>query len=364
MNKKVIGLTSGTSMDGIDAAFLKTDGLGYFEAGKAITVPYTDDFRKKLSEVVFSGVVSKTIEELITVLHAEVINQLLAKTNSTSNEIDLIGFPGHTIYHNPAKRETLQIGDGKLLAKLAGVDVVCDFRSNDVKHGGQGAPLVPLFHQAVASKLSKPLAILNLGGVANVTWLGHQDKLIAFDTGPGNALLDDFMAFRLGKKQDTGGKLALTGNVNQSSLSKFLSHSYFLEKAPKSLDRNEFDLTPISKLSIADGAATLCAFTAEAVAKSVVLLPEPPKLWLVTGGGRYNLAVMRELTSRLGTEVKPVEDVGWDGDAIEAQAFGYLALRSVKGLPLSLPSTTGVPSPTSGGVLHRSVHKYHDVHRI
>jgi anhydro-N-acetylmuramic acid kinase len=357
MLKNVIGLMSGTSMDGIDAAFLKTDGLLHVEAGEAITVPYSEDLRQKLSELVSSGIDSKNVEEQITVKHAEVITQLLKKTNTPANEIDLIGFHGHTVFHSPARRMTLQIGDGELLAKLTGVDVVCDFRSNDVKQGGQGAPLVPLFHQAVASKLSKPLAILNLGGVANVTWLGHQDKLIAFDTGPGNALLDDLMAFRLGKKQDTGGNLALTGNVDQSSLSKFLSHSYFLEKAPKSLDRNEFDLTPISKLSIADGAATLCAFTAEAVAKSVVLLPEPPKLWLVTGGGRYNLAVMRELTSRLGTEVKPVEDVGWDGDAIEAQAFGYLALRSLKGLPLSLPSTTGVPSPTCGGVLHRSVHK-------
>ena len=364
MLKNVIGLMSGTSMDGIDAAFLKTDGLCHVEAGEAITVPYTEDLRKQISEVVTSCKVSKTIEELVTVIHAEVITQLLNKKKSSSNEIDLIGFHGHTIYHNPDIRKTLQIGDGELLAKLTGVDVVCDFRSNDVMHGGQGAPLVPLYHRAVASQLAKPLAILNLGGVANITWLGHEDELLAFDTGPGNALLDDFMNFRLGEKQDTGGKMALSGNVDQSILATLLEHPYFSQNSPKSLDRNEFDLTPVLKLSQADGAATLCAFTAEAVAKSFVLLPEPPKLWLVTGGGRYNLALMRELTSRLGTEVKPVEDVGWDGDAIEAQAFGYLALRSVKGLPLSLPSTTGVPSPTSGGVLHRFVHKYHDVHRI
>ena len=354
MYKKVIGLMSGTSMDGIDAAFLKTDGLSYFEAGETITVPYTNDLRKKLSEVVFSGVVSKTIEELITVFHADAINQLLAKTNSTSNEIDLIGFHGHTVFHNPAKKKTLQIGDGNLLAKLTGIDVVCDFRSNDLKHGGQGAPLVPLFHQAVTSRLTKPLAILNLGGVANVTWLGHQDKLIAFDTGPGNALLDDFMNFRLGKKQDTGGELALTGNVDQVSLSKLLSHSYFLEKAPKSLDRNEFDLTPISKLSTADGVATLCAFTAKAVGKCMHLLPEIPKVWLITGGGRHNLALLKELKKSLLTKVKLVEDVGLDGDALEAQAFGYLAQRSVLGLPLSLPSTTGVSHPLSGGHIFRA----------
>jgi len=346
---------SGTSMDGIDAAFLKTDGLLHVEVGEAITVAYSEDLRHKLSELVSSGMYSKNVEKQITVKHAEVITQLLKKTNTAVDEIDLIGFHGHTVFHCPARRKTLQIGDGELLAKLTGVDVVCDFRSNDVKQGGQGAPLVPLYHQAVATKLTKPLAILNLGGVANISWLGHEDDLLAFDTGPGNALLDDFISLHLGERQDTGGKLSLSGNVDQSSLSKFLSHSYFLEKAPKSLDRNEFDLTPISKLSIADGAATLCAFTAEAVAKSVVLLPEPPKLWLVTGGGRHNLAIMRELTSRLGTEVKPVEDVGWDGDAIEAQAFGYLAVRSLMGLPLSLPSTTGVPRPLCGGVIFKAV---------
>jgi len=355
MIKNVIGLMSGTSMDGIDAAFLKTDGLLQVEVGEAITVPYSEDLRQKISALVSSGMYSKNVEEQITLKHAEVITQLLKKTNTAVDEIDLIGFHGHTVFHCPARRKTLQIGDGELLAKLTGVDVVCDFRSNDVKQGGQGAPLVPLYHQAVATKLTKPLAILNLGGVANISWLGHEDDLLAFDTGPGNALLDDFISLHLGERQDTGGKLSLSGNVDQSSLSKFLSHSYFLEKAPKSLDRNEFDLTPISKLSIADGAATLCAFTAEAVAKSVVLLPEPPKLWLVTGGGRHNLAIMRELTSRLGTEVKPVEDVGWDGDAIEAQAFGYLAVRSLMGLPLSLPSTTGVPRPLCGGVIFKAV---------
>ena len=355
MIKNVIGLMSGTSMDGIDAAFLKTDGLLQVEVGEAITVPYSEDLRQKISALVSSGMYSKNVEEQITLKHAEAITQLLKKTNTAVDEIDLIGFHGHTVFHCPARRKTLQIGDGELLAKLTGVDVVCDFRSNDVKQGGQGAPLVPLYHQAVATKLTKPLAILNLGGVANISWLGHEDDLLAFDTGPGNALLDDFISLHLGERQDTGGKLSLSGNVDQSSLSKFLSHSYFLEKAPKSLDRNEFDLTPISKLSIADGAATLCAFTAEAVAKSVVLLPEPPKLWLVTGGGRHNLAIMRELTSRLGTEVKPVEDGGWDGDAIEAQAFGYLAVRSLMGLPLSLPSTTGVPRPLCGGVIFQAV---------
>jgi len=235
------------------------------------------------------------------------------------------------------------------------VDVVCDFRSNDVKQGGQGAPLVPLYHQAVATKLTKPLAILNLGGVANISWLGHENELLAFDTGPGNALLDDYISLHLGEKQDTGGKLSLSGNVDQGSLITLLEHPYFLKKAPKSLDRNEFDWTPVSRLSIADGATTLCAFTAEAVARSIQIIPEPPEIWLVTGGGRHNLAMMQELKNRLDAPVKSVDDIGWKGDFLEAQAFGYLAVRSLKGLPLSIPSTTGVPHPLSGGVFFKAV---------
>ncbi|MBT5795551.1 MAG: anhydro-N-acetylmuramic acid kinase [Deltaproteobacteria bacterium] len=355
MFKNVIGLMSGTSMDGIDAAFLKTDGLLHVEAGEAITVPYSEDLRQKLSELVSSGIDSKNVEEQITVKHAEVIIQLLKKTNTPANEIDLIGFHGHTVFHSPARRMTLQIGDGELLAKLTGVDVVCDFRSNDVKQGGQGAPLVPLYHQAIATKLIKPLAILNLGGVANISWLGHENELLAFDTGPGNALLDDYISLHLGEKQDTGGKLSLSGNVDQGSLKSLLEHPYFLKKAPKSLDRNEFDWTPVSKLSIADGATTLCAFTAEAVARSIQIIPEPPEIWLVTGGGRHNLAMMQELKNRLEAPVKSVDDIGWKGDFLEAQAFGYLAVRSLKGLPLSIPSTTGVPHPLSGGVIFKAV---------
>ena len=355
MFKNVIGLMSGTSMDGIDAAFLKTDGLLHVEAGEAITVPYSEDLRQKLSELVSSGIDSKNVEEQITVKHAEVIIQLLKKTNTPANEIDLIGFHGHTVFHSPARRMTLQIGDGELLAKLTGVDVVCDFRSNDVKQGGQGAPLVPLYHQAIATKLIKPLAILNLGGVANISWLGHENELLAFDTGPGNALLDDYISLHLGEKQDTGGKLSLSGNVDQGSLITLLEHPYFLKKAPKSLDRNEFDWTPVSKLSIADGATTLCAFTAEAVARSIQIIPEPPEIWLVTGGGRHNLAMMQELKNRLEAPVKSVDDIGWKGDFLEAQAFGYLAVRSLKGLPLSIPSTTGVPHPLSGGVFFKAV---------
>ena len=355
MLKNVIGLMSGTSMDGIDAAFLKTDGLFHVEAGEAITVPYAVDFRKTLSELVSSGMQSKTVEEQITVKHAEVISQLLKKTNTPVDEIDLIGFHGHTIYHKPAQRKTLQIGDGELLAKLTGGDVVCDFRSNDVKHGGQGAPLVPLYHQALGVRLEKPLAILNLGGIANITLLGHKDELLAFDTGPGNALLDDFMNFRLGEKQDTGGKMALSGNVDQSILATLLEHPYFSQNSPKSLDRNEFDLTPVSQLSIADGAATLCAFTAESVSKCPRLIPESPTMWLITGGGRHNLAMMQELKKRLEAPVISVDDIGWNGDFLEAQAFGYLAVRSVMGLPLSLPSTTGVPRPLCGGVIFQAV---------
>jgi len=331
MLKNVIGLMSGTSMDGIDAAFLKTDGRNLVDPGESITLPYAEKLRQQLAEVVSTGLYDKTVEQQITAAHAEAITRLLEKTQRERNEIDLIGFHGHTIFHNPAQKKTLQIGDGELLAKLTGVDVVCDFRSNDVQHGGQGAPFVPLYHQALASQLEKPLVILNLGGIANITWLGHEDDLLAFDTGPGNALLDDYMYMRLGEKQDTGGKLALSGNINQKILTTLLEHTYFSKKSPQSLDRNEFDLTPVSKLSLADGAATLCAFTAEAVAKCVVLLPEPPILWLVTGGGRHNLALMQELNKRLDAPVKSVDDIGWKGGSLEAHAFGFFGSSQCDG---------------------------------
>ena len=351
MLKNVIGLMSGTSMDGVDAAYLKTNGIDFIETGMAITLPYSDSFRNELSEVVSKGLYSKNVEYQITNIHADAVKHLIEKNGDSRDFVDLIGFSGHTIFHIPDEKKTLQIGDGAMLSDLIGIDVVCDFRSNDLINGGQGAPLAPVYHQVLATKLKKPVGIINIGGVANITYIGTEDELISFDTGPGNALIDDFIFSRLGYRQDTGGKLALSGKLDKKILESLMDNTYFSLNIPKSLDRNQFALTPTNELSDADGAATLTAFTAESIARSINFLPKTPLLWLVTGGGRYNEAILRELRSRLGKDVKTVEEVGWKGDAIEAQAFAYLAVRSVLGLPLSFPSTTGVRFPVSGGKL-------------
>ena len=351
MLKNVIGLMSGTSMDGVDAAYLKTNGIDFIETGMAITLPYSDSFRNELSEVVSQGLYSKNVEYQITNIHADAVKHLIKKSGDSRVFVDLIGFSGHTIFHIPDEKKTLQIGDGAMLSDLIGIDVVCDFRRNDLINGGQGAPLAPVYHQVLATKLKKPVGIINIGGVANITYIGTEDELISFDTGPGNALIDDFIFSRLGYRQDTGGKLALSGKLDKKILESLMDHTYFSLNIPKSLDRNQFTFTPTNELSDADGAATLTAFTAESITRSINFLPKTPFLWLVTGGGRYNEAILRELRSRLGKEVKTVEEVGWQGDAIEAQAFAYLAVRSVLGLPLSFPSTTGVRSPVCGGKL-------------
>ena len=272
------------------------------------------------------------------------------------SDVGLLGFHGQTVLHEPEKGRTWQIGDGGLLARLTGIDTVSDFRSADVANGGQGAPFVPLYHQALAAALpERPLAVLNLGGVGNVTWVGTgPEDLVAFDTGPGNALVDDWALRHTGRPVDEDGRLARSGRVDGPALAALMQHPYFDRPAPKSLDRDAFDAAPVAGLSPADGAATLVAFTAAAVARSRDILPAAPRRWLVTGGGRRNPAVMAALAEALGQPVAPVESVGWDGDVLEAQAFAYLAVRSLAGLPLSLPTTTGVARPTCGGRLDKA----------
>jgi anhydro-N-acetylmuramic acid kinase len=291
--------------------------------------------------------------------HVDAVQRLLAGAGLSASAVDVVGFHGHTVRHAPAERFTWQIGDPALLAQRTGTAVVGHFRDADVQAGGQGAPLVPLYHAARARDLEKPLAILNIGGVANVTWLGEvsnatwlgeDGSIIAFDCGPGNALIDDFVAARTGKPYDAAGTLSLSGAVNQDVLNRLLDNPFFDQPPPKSLDRNAFDLALVDHLSTSDGAATLAAFTVTAATRSILRLGMPKRL-LVSGGGRLNRALVAGLATELdGIDVAPVEAVGWRGDALEAEAFGYLAVRSLKDLPLSLPSTTGVPSPLSGGV--------------
>jgi len=348
---------SGTSLDGIDVAAIVTDGHHHVTAGPAQTFSYPDAFRERL-RAVLGGVGAEAemaaVEAELTRLHADAVRQFRALHPEIA--IDLVGFHGHTILHRPAERRTWQIGDGALLARLTGLDVVADFRSADVAAGGEGAPLAPLYHAALAAKLPKPVAVLNLGGVGNVTWIGPRtvsgaDEILAFDTGPGNALIDDWVRRHTGKAADFDGALARVGRVSAAHVARFLALPFFERKPPKSLDRDDFQDCIPQDLSAADGAATLTEMTAAAVAAATRHFPNPAREWLVCGGGRHNPALMAALARLLGAPVRPVEAVGWDGDALEAEAFAYLAVRSVLGLPLSLPSTTGAPSPVHGGRL-------------
>jgi anhydro-N-acetylmuramic acid kinase len=355
--RRVIGLMSGTSLDGIDVAFVTTDGRERVDGGPSLTVAYPPALRARLRGVLGAGGEVAEVERAITEAHAEAVGRFVAAHGIVA---ELIGFHGHTILHRPAERRTWQIGDGALLARLTGIDVVCDFRSADVASGGEGAPLVPLFHAALAARHEKPLAILNIGGVANVTWLGAEPgAILAFDTGPGNAPIDDWALCHLGQPVDRGGALARVGRVNARRLAGFLAHPFFDRTPPKSLDRDDFsvfagDAVAADAIGAADGAATLTAMTAAAVARATEHFPSPVRQWLVSGGGRHNPVLMDELARRLAVPIAPVEAVGWDGDALEAQAFAYLAVRSLEGLPLSLPSTTGVARPMPGGRLFRA----------
>jgi anhydro-N-acetylmuramic acid kinase len=353
---------SGTSLDGIDIAAIATDGRRRVIPGPALTVPYPEVFRERLRSMLGGAgprAEIAAVEAELTRLHAAAIAQFRAQHPDVA--IELVGFHGHTILHRPAERRTWQIGDGALLARLAGVDVVADFRSADVAAGGEGAPLAPLYHAALAADLAKPLAVLNLGGVGNVTWIGSGtnspgtndglDEILAFDTGPGNALIDDWVRSHTGQSADLDGALARAGQVSTAHVARFLRNPYFDRPPPKSLDRDDFRGAVPGDLALADGAATLTEMTPAAVAASARHFPSPPREWLVCGGGRHNPAIMMALARHLGVPVRPVEAVGWSGDALEAQAFAYLAVRSVFGLPLSLPSTTGAPHPVCGGRL-------------
>ncbi len=352
-----IGLMSGTSMDGIDAALLETDGERVSGIGAALSISYDEDFRDRLRRLLGrdpeGDAEAEAVAEDLTRRHGEAVREVLKESGLAAADIGVIGFHGHTVLHRPGDGITRQIGLGGLLADETGIPVVNDFRSNDVAQGGEGAPFAPLYHAALSWNYEKPLAVLNIGGVANVTWISPDGGLIAFDTGPGNALIDDWVRGHDGGAMDLGGRLAHQGAVDEDVLARLLDHPYFERPYPKSLDRDEFDSTPLAGLSAADGAATLTAFTAAGVEKAVHLFPALPNRWLVCGGGRLNPAIMAALRGILSQPVEPVEMAGWHGDALEAQAFAFLAVRSMKGLPLSLPGTTGVKAPATGGVLNR-----------
>jgi anhydro-N-acetylmuramic acid kinase len=360
----VIGLMSGTSLDGIDAALVWTDGEAIADAGPSLTNPYSKETRALLraaldeaQRIAEGAPVPHSIREAerhLTEAHADAVRALLQKAQMAAADVALIGFHGQTILHRPARHWTWQIGDGALLARLTGIDVVNDFRSADVKAGGQGAPLVPLYHAALArkSRLDPPLVLVNIGGVANVTYICG-DTILAFDTGPGNAPIDDWMQRHTGEPVDQEGAFARGGKINDAALAKMLANPFFDRAPPKSLDRMDFGADAVAALIPADGAATLTAFTAASIARAREYFPEPATTWIVCGGGRHNKFLMDQLRARVNAPVLSAEEAGWNGDSMEAEAFAYLAMRSKKGLPLSLPTTTGVQQPMTGGRFHR-----------
>jgi anhydro-N-acetylmuramic acid kinase len=363
---KVIGLMSGTSLDGVDAALVETDGECVAVPGPALMLPYDLPTRVMLRailgdarEVAEGEPVPYAIrhgERRLTEIHAEAVARLLQKAGLSARDVSLIGFHGQTILHRPERRWTWQIGDGELLSRLTGIPVVNDFRSADVKAGGQGAPLVPLYHSALVREtksLKPPVAMINIGGVANVTYVGP-DEILAFDTGPGNAPIDDWAHRHIGKPVDENGAFARQGKVNDRVLTDMLDNAFFERVPPKSLDRLDFNTDAVADLSPEDGAATLTAFTAASIARAREHFPEPASTWIVMGGGRHNSKMMEELRARVNAPVLSAEDAGWRGDFVEAEAFAYLAARSRKGLPLSLPTTTGVPRPVTGGRFHKA----------
>jgi len=361
-----IGLMSGTSLDGVDVALIETDGKQVKSFGPSGYRPYTDHERGLLRQALTEAInlpqrdarpgILREAERAVTIAHAEAVAAFTSQNHITRENIDIVGFHGQTVLHRPERRLTVQIGDATALAKAIHIPVMHDFRAADVAAGGQGAPLVPVYHRALAQSLERegPIAVVNIGGVSNITYIDGADILIACDTGPGNALLDDFMFRMTGQPFDCEGRMAAQGNADQAWIARALEHPFFTLPPPKSLDRNDFAPLTLRDMPPADGAATLTAFTASAIARIVPLLPKPPRSWIVAGGGARNLTMLRMLRERVApATVEAADALGWSGDAIEAQAFGFLAARGLKGLPLSYPATTGVPIPMTGGVIAR-----------
>lgn len=367
-----MGLMSGTSMDGIDIGLIETDGEGFVSRGPSGFEPYEAAFRREIERSLEDAreIVERTerpgrlaaVEAEITRRHAAAVRAFLRAQGLDAGSIDVIGFHGQTMLHRPGRALTVQIGDGAGLASETGIAVVHDMRANDMRHGGQGAPLVPAYHAALATGLldrdptGRPVAFVNIGGISNVTLIEPGRSPVAFDTGPGNALIDQWVQQMAGIDFDEGGAVASEGGIVRAVVDRYLSNAYFAKAAPKSLDRNDFTLTPADGLELSDGARTLARVTAEAILKASDVIASPPGLWIICGGGRKNRAIMADLAegaARTGGRVAAAEEVGLNGDSMEAEAWAYLAVRSLRGLPLTWPTTTGCREPVTGGVLSK-----------
>ena len=366
---RAIGLMSGTSMDGVDVAVIETDGERVAAFGPTGYRPYSDAERELLRRALADAThmsardarpgVLADAENMVTRAHAEAVEALLAE--HALSDVAVVGFHGQTVVHRPGEKLTVQLGDGEALARRLDLPVVYDLRDADLQAGGQGAPLVPVFHRALVRALERPhpVAVLNVGGVANVTYIDGETDLIACDTGPGNALIDDFLRERTGHARDENGSAAAAGRVDEAALARLLTHPFFARPAPKSLDRNDFRAWVLQHAGLADkstedGAATLTALTAATAARIIEMLPRRPSSWIVAGGGARNATLMAMLSERVApTPIETADQAGWSTEFLEAQAFAFLAVRTLRGLPLSFPTTTGAPRPMTGGVLAR-----------
>lgn len=366
--KRAIGLMSGTSMDGIDIALLTTDGEKFVERGPSCAVSYSDGFRARLKTALVDARsiterserpgLLKQLEHDQTLLHAIAIQDFLYSHSLKPDEIDVIGFHGQTVLHRPREALTVQIGDGALLAAETGIPVVYDMRAEDMRHGGEGAPLIPAYHAALAANLPSgldgPVVFVNIGGISNLTYVGEGAALIAYDSGPGNMLIDQWMELHEQGSFDAGGITAMSGVVVDAMVAKYLDHAFFKGNHRRSLDRSDFIVPAKGAADLATGARTLAYVSAAAILRSASHLPSKPGTYVVSGGGRKNAAIMSELTAlaqREGARVVDADNVGIDGDAMEAEAWAYLAVRSMRGLPLTYPTTTNCDKPVSGGVL-------------
>ena len=362
---RVLGFMTGTSLDAVDMAVLETDGeaiSAFGPAGERKLSEATRDImleatkqalawpRGEPEPAIFAEAAAAGAEE-----HFGAAEEFLAANGLRWSEIDLIGMHGQTVLHERPQGgrvgRTVQLGDAGLLARKSGVPVAYDFRTADVAAGGEGAPLAPIYHlaRAKASGLLAPLAMLNIGGVANVTFWSGGDEIAAFDTGPGNGMIDLMVQARGAGRFDDKGRYASVGRVNEGVLAGLLGHPYFKAPPPKSLDRFDFSLESAESLELEDAAATLVAFMAEAVRLGFAMMGQSPTELVVAGGGRHNPEIMKALAARLLMPVTTAEDHGWRGDFIEAEAFAYLAARTANRLPISFPKTTGVPRPMTGG---------------
>lgn len=361
--KTAIGLMSGTSMDGVDVALVHTDGLRHVEYGPAVSYSYT----AQETQIIATGLDDAAamddrsarpgnlapVEALITSKHIDAIERFIMEKNLNRTSIDVIGFHGQTVLHRPELALTVQLGDGQMLANRTGIDVVYDMRANDMVNGGQGAPLVPVFHQAIAPD-DETVAFVNIGGIANVTFVQPGHAPIAFDCGPGNALIDQWMAAHTNQNFDEGGVLALSGQADDAVVDAALTHGFFHSAYPKSLDRNDFTLSLMVPMVAADGAATLAKLTAKGIAKAADTAGVSVSKWVVAGGGAHNAAIINYMCNALPKAAITTADAqGYSTDNMEAQAWAYLAVRSLRGLALTFPSTTGCVEPVSGGVLVR-----------